>query len=120
MMNCTLIASAGCLALAVLFLIAGCQKATEKPKGGEPAKGDSATAAPDKDREIADALAKLPEADRAAATKQKMCPVSDHALGSMGAPIKVTVKDQDVYLCCEGCKSELEADPDTFLAKLPQ
>ena len=63
-------------------------------------------------------LAKLPEADRASAEKQHVCPVSGQMLGVMGLPIKVTVKGQDVWLCCEGCKEKIMNDPDTYLAKL--
>ena len=49
---------------------------------------------------------------------QKVCPVSGEPLGSMGVPVKVTVKDRDVLLCCEGCRSAILDDPDKYLAKL--
>ena len=65
-------------------------------------------------------LAKLPEADRLAAEKQHMCPVSGEMLGSMGVPLKVAVNGQDVFLCCDGCKDKLLANPDEYLAKLPK
>jgi len=90
--------------------------------GGEQA--DAAAPAGEESGEMSDmdkmhaTLAKLPEADRAAAEKQHMCPVSGEMLGAMGLPIKVTVKGQDVWLCCAGCKDKLLADPDTYLAKL--
>ncbi|MFO7904000.1 MAG: hypothetical protein R6U98_15160 [Pirellulaceae bacterium] len=67
-----------------------------------------------------DALAELSPADRELAEKQKVCPVSDQPLGSMGTPIKVTVKGQDVLLCCSGCESQIKEDPDKYLAKLSQ
>jgi hypothetical protein len=60
----------------------------------------------------------LTDADRKAIEVQKVCPVQGEPLGSMGEPIKVTVKGRDVYLCCEGCRDPLLADPDKFLAKL--
>jgi Cu(I)/Ag(I) efflux system membrane fusion protein len=63
-------------------------------------------------------LAKLPETDRLAAEKQHMCPVSGEMLGTMGAPLKVTAKGQDVWLCCKGCKDKLLENPDEYLAKL--
>jgi len=50
--------------------------------------------------------------------KQKVCPVTDRKLGSMGAPIKVMVKDRAVFICCAGCKKALLADPDKYLKKL--
>jgi len=68
--------------------------------------------------EVAASFAKLSAEDRAIAEKQKICPVSGEELGSMGAPIKVDVKGQPVFICCEGCKEELLAKPDEYLAKL--
>ena len=68
--------------------------------------------------EQAEALATLSEEDRALAEKQRICPVSGQPLGSMGVPVKVTVKDRDVLLCCEGCRGSIVEDPDTYLAKL--
>ena len=70
------------------------------------------------DPDVAKAMASLSAQDRAAAEKQKTCPVTDEPLGSMGAPIKVSVKGQDVFICCEGCKDALNDSPDAFLAKL--
>ncbi|MGD9634147.1 MAG: hypothetical protein AB7G28_06035 [Pirellulales bacterium] len=69
--------------------------------------------------DVTQAMADLSDADRAAALAQKTCPVSDEPLGSMGTPIKVTVNGRDVFLCCNGCRKELEANPDKYLAKLP-
>jgi len=63
-------------------------------------------------------LAKLSEADRASAEKQHICPVTGEMLGTMGRPIKLSVKGQDVWICCDGCRKSLENDPDKYLAKL--
>ena len=68
--------------------------------------------------EIAANLAKLSAEDRAAAEKQKTCPVTDEALGSMDAPIKLEVAGHTVFICCKGCEKELRENPDTYLAKL--
>jgi hypothetical protein len=68
--------------------------------------------------DVTEAMAALDEADRAAALAQKVCPVSDEALGSMGTPIKVKVGDRDVFICCESCRDGLLAEPDKYLAKL--
>ncbi len=65
-------------------------------------------------------LAKLSPEDRASAEKQHFCPVSGEMLGTMGPPVKMAVKDQDVWICCNGCKDKLLADPDEYLAKLKQ
>ena len=63
-------------------------------------------------------MAKLPPEDRALAEKQKVCPVTDAPLGSMGIPIKVTVKGRTVFLCCGGCQGKLNKNADKYLAKL--
>jgi hypothetical protein len=34
---------------------------------------------------------------------QEICPVSGQKLGSMGAPLKVQVGQETVFLCCKGC-----------------
>ncbi|MFW6170560.1 MAG: hypothetical protein ACODAD_08720 [Planctomycetota bacterium] len=65
-----------------------------------------------------DALSELSPADRELAEKQKVCPVSDQPLGSMGKPIKVTVEGQDVLLCCSACESQIKENPEKYLAKL--
>jgi Cu(I)/Ag(I) efflux system membrane fusion protein len=64
----------------------------------------------------------LPREDRALAEAQKFCPVSGERLGdpSMGVPIKVTVKDQPVFLCCKGCQGEVRRTPDKTLAKVKE
>lgn len=68
---------------------------------------------------IAQALAKLSPADRALATRQKLCPVTGEPLGSMGAPFRVEVAGKIVFLCCQGCESELREDPRKYLPPLP-
>jgi hypothetical protein len=64
--------------------------------------------------------AKLSEEDRKLAEKQKVCPVTGERLGSMGEPIKVTVKGRAVFLCCKGCIDEIKTNPDKYLAKLDE
>lgn len=63
-------------------------------------------------------LAKLSSEDRASAEKQHVCPVSGEMLGTMGAPLKIDVNGEDVWICCGGCKDKLLANPDEYLAKL--
>lgn len=48
--------------------------------------------------------------------EQKVCPVSGEQLGSMGDPIAVTVGEQDLYVCCQGCVAAVKADPEKYLA----
>jgi YHS domain-containing protein len=108
----------GCAAVfGALLVLVGCQPAAQDPpvKGGDP----SASAQSDDDEAaIAAELAKLPAKDRALAEKQKTCPVTGERLGAMGAPYKLVVKGQTVFLCCPGCKDKILKDPDKYLEKL--
>ena len=72
------------------------------------------------DPELDKALASLSAEDRELARKQRVCPVSKAALGSMGTPVKVRVRDRDVFICCNGCEKELQANAEKYLAQLPK
>lgn len=64
-------------------------------------------------------LARLDPEDRKLAEEQKYCAVqNDKRLGSMGTPVKIMVKGQPVFLCCDGCKMKAESNPDQTLAKV--
>ena len=63
-------------------------------------------------------LAKLSEADRKLAELQKICPIEEEPLGSHGVPIKLTIKDKPVFICCKGCKEDAEKKPDETLKKV--
>ena len=76
--------------------------------------------AADEAEAIVKALAGLSSADRTLAEKQKLCPVTDMPLGSMGTPVKVIVNGRSVFICCEGCRERLLAEPVAYLAKLPR
>jgi uncharacterized protein (TIGR03000 family) len=68
---------------------------------------------------VAENLAKLAPDDRKAAQAQRFCAVQEGIwLGSMGVPVKVTVKGQAVFLCCKGCEDKAKADPDRALEKV--
>lgn len=70
------------------------------------------------DPKIEAAMALLSAEDRALAEHQEICPVADFPLGSMGAPVKVMVKGQPVFICCEGCRSSLLETPEKYISKL--
>lgn len=94
----------------------GCSKQSEpQPTQGAASSDDWKTGLTP---EVIEAFSQLSEADRVAALKQKVCPVADNPLGSMGAPYKVTVNGQGVFLCCEACEEEITSNPDKYLAKL--
>jgi len=126
------------VALGVAIILSGCtsrapqekQKATtsaEKSAQEKPAgQGEQAGHASHEGHEQAEAapagvpegLAELSADDRAAAEKQRVCPVSGDVLGAMGKPYKVTVKGQTVFLCCPDCEKQLVKNPDKYLAKM--
>ena len=68
--------------------------------------------------EVAKALGELSPEDRAAAEKQRICPVTNEPLGSMGKPFKITHQGTDVFLCCKMCKDSFTEEPEKYLAKL--
>lgn len=79
----------------------------------------SAHGAKSSEAKIEAALAKLPEADQAAARAQRYCATMDHSrLGAMGRPVKVQIDGKPVFLCCEGCKDEAVEDGPATLAKV--
>jgi hypothetical protein len=52
--------------------------------------------------------------------RQRLCPVTDEPLGSMGAPVKLVVDGRVVYICCKACEKELRSDARKYLAKVPK
>lgn len=43
------------------------------------------------------------------------CPVSGEKLGEMGKPYTFTYQEQEVKLCCKGCKKDFDKTPDKYL-----
>ena len=82
-------------------------------KGGDTQPG----MAPDKAAKIKAGLAQLGEEDWRLAEAQKFCAIEQgNLLGAMGKPVKVVLKGQPVFLCCDGCEEEARANPDKTLA----
>lgn len=97
--------------LAIALSIAGCDSKTPS------SAAVSSTLPP----EVVAERAKLSAEDRALVETQEWCVISsDERLGSMGTPIKLTIKGQPVFICCGGCKKKAESDPDKTLAKLEE
>jgi len=84
----------------------GCTKAIER----EPAKYLAMLPVPP--------AAKATQADAEAVATQKVCPVMNEPLMTMGGPWKVYAKGQPVYVCCKGCIAKIEQHPDFYLAKV--
>ena len=113
---------------------AGCGGGADTRTAETPASGTSATGEHSHDHDhdhghghdhaemssdVEASLAELSPEDRAVAEAQQVCAVAGEPLGSMGAPIKVEHEGKPVFLCCEGCKKAFEADPEKYIAKLP-
>src|SRR5262245_57366643 len=99
-MRCTALLSL----VAGLLFAAGCKdnKAATPPASSENTK-------------VKAAMEQLPAEDRTLAEQQRSCPITQAELGSMGTPIKITIKDKPVFLCCEHCKEKALANPDKTL-----
>jgi hypothetical protein len=68
---------------------------------------------------LAAALQGFGPEDRFLAERQKLCPVTSKALGSMGAPARIVVSGRVVFLCCGGCEDALRRESAKYMAKLP-
>ncbi|MDV6031421.1 MAG: hypothetical protein F9B45_15230 [Phycisphaera sp. RhM] len=88
--------------------------------GGETAEEIPVPEAKSDMDKMMEALASFSDEDKASAMKQHFCPVSGEMLGVMGKPEKMEVKGQTVWICCDGCKEKLLAEPDKYLAKLSE
>jgi YHS domain-containing protein len=51
-----------------------------------------------------------PKADQLAT-----CPVSGEKLGEMGKAVTFTYQDQEVKLCCKGCKKDFDKNPEKYI-----
>lgn len=102
--------------------IPGVPRKTDQPAGSPPSQPKAepgprvAVASPSED-DLKN-IAKLPEPDRQLALAQRFCPITHAALGSMGVPVKITLRDQTVFLCCKGCIGKAKRNPDETLASL--
>ena len=108
------------LGMAVVILgFAGCQKSEKAIAQADPPT-TQVTDEPKRD-DVMEERAKLNPTDRALVDAQEWCAISkDGRLGSMGAPIMLTIEDQTVFVCCKGCKKKAESDPDKTLAKVEE
>jgi hypothetical protein len=97
--------------IAIALLVVGCNQA---------AKESAAIANRDLEKKIADNLAVLGD-DQEAARSQRYCAVlTKNRLGAMGTPVKISLKDQNVFLCCEACQKEAEKDLDAVIKRVEQ
>ena len=48
----------------------------------------------------------------------KTCVVSGDKLGEMGKPYAFVYQDQEIKLCCSGCKKDFDKNPAKYVAKI--
>jgi YHS domain-containing protein len=53
----------------------------------------------------------------AAAVEQTKCPIMDSPINKA---LFVEYKGKKVYFCCPGCEDKFNAEPEKYVAKLPQ
>ncbi len=107
-------------ALPLLLVAVGCSGSPSSKQGsGGPDKVDKKDEPKGEEAVIRAALDKLDPEDRKLAEAQKFCSVhTENRLGSMGEPVKLTLKGQPVFLCCKSCKAKAEREPDKSLANV--
>jgi Cu(I)/Ag(I) efflux system membrane fusion protein len=60
----------------------------------------------------------LIKVDCALAMTQRVCPVLGVPLGSMGVPVKMTLRGRTLFVCCKGCIAKARRSPVDTLKKL--
>jgi Cu(I)/Ag(I) efflux system membrane fusion protein len=60
----------------------------------------------------------LIKVDCSKAMIQRVCPVTGVPLGSMGVPIKMTLRGKTLFVCCKGCIAKARRSPADTLKKL--
>ncbi len=101
------------------FLIDSQMQLAGNPSLIDPTKSQTETD-PAKAPEVLEALAQLSPEERALAERQKICPVTEFQLGSMGVPPKVEIQGRTVFICCEGCREDLLNDPEKYFRVLDE
>ena len=100
------------ISLVGLIMLNGCKK--DKPAAAETTTSQMQDMKGHGQASMTDEPAKAV----AAAIEQTTCPVME------GNPINkalfVEYKGKKVYFCCPGCEEKFNADPEKYIAKLPQ
>jgi Cu(I)/Ag(I) efflux system membrane fusion protein len=101
---------------------------TARPGGqGTPREAEPAPATPKPKVALAkptaedlENVAQLPDGERQLALAQKLCPVTEKPLGSMGVPMKILLRGQPVILCCKGCVGKAKRNPEETLQRVSE
>jgi hypothetical protein len=102
-----------------LAAAAGTVQEASAQQGMQNTAGMKTSQTDPKEAAIQTNLAKLSPEDRKAAEAQKFCAIqTKNRLGTMGTPVKIMVKGQPVFLCCNMCVAKAQANPDKTLASV--
>ncbi len=80
--------------------------------------GDTPMATTTRGEEARPGVFKVSDADAPFIAAQKLCPVMDEPLDSMGGPFQVDANGKAIYICCPGCAKKIVAEPQKYLAAL--
>ena len=96
------------LLLVGLIMLNGCKKSEPAPSetSAETMQGHEQMAMMDKPAEAV-----------AAVVEQTTCPIMGTAINKA---LFTEYKGKKVYFCCPGCEEKFEAEPEKYIAKLPQ
>jgi YHS domain-containing protein len=114
------------VAVAVIGLgLTGCKKkeqpaATPKAMSMEDMKKQATSTAKQAEKAATATAEEAKKTATAAAAEieQTMCPVMDG--NKIDKNVFVEYKGKKVYFCCADCKAKFEADPEKYIANLPQ
>ncbi len=105
------------VAVIALFVAQGCKK--QEPVASQAGSTQAATASQSDQASTMAKETSTEAADQVVATaEQKTCPVMEG--NPINKAIFVEYKGKRVYFCCKGCPETFQADPEKYIAKLPQ
>ena len=103
----------GCAFVLVAFVLNGCKK-KEQPAPAPSSEIGTMAKTTTKTAEEAKKTVKT----AAAEVEQTMCPIMDG--NKIDKNVFVEYKGKKVYFCCPECKAKFQAEPEKYIAKLPQ
>lgn len=103
------------LCLLSMLLVAGCADQAAPPAADDSANTTEAGSTESTTEETE--TVELSAEDKALVEAQVFCPLGG-PLGSMGTPVKVMVEGKPIFLCCDGCREGVLADPEAAFAAI--
>jgi hypothetical protein len=109
---------------AMLLGIAGCRDAaTSNPVAIKTAPAEPRKTPEEEEREVQKSLALLSPQDRKLVEEQRYCPIMGTRLGTAtdsGEIRKVTLNDEQFFVCCHDCEENARLQPARTLARVKE